>query len=43
MPSEESRIEGVMPHNIIDNRSNKLLDTILTTLPGTERARFGAR
>jgi hypothetical protein len=29
-----------MLHDIIDNRSEKLLDTILTTLPGTERARF---
>ena len=27
-----------MPHDLIDNRSEKLLDTILTTLPGTERA-----
>ena len=34
---------GGMPHNIIDNRSNKLLDTIFTTLPGTDRARFGVR
>lgn len=29
-----------MPHDIIDNRSEKLLDYILTTLPGSERARF---
>jgi hypothetical protein len=29
-----------MPHDIIDNREQKLLDTILTTLPTTERARF---
>ena len=29
-----------MLHDIIDNRNEKLLDTILTTLPGTERARF---
>jgi len=28
-----------MPHDIIDNRSEKLLDDILTTLPTTERAR----
>jgi hypothetical protein len=32
-----------MPHDIMDNRSGKLLDTILTTLPGSERARFGVR
>jgi SNF2 family DNA or RNA helicase len=29
-----------MPHDLIDNRSDKLLDYILTTLPTTERARF---
>lgn len=29
-----------MLHDIIDNRNEKLLDTILTTLPSTERARF---
>jgi hypothetical protein len=29
-----------MLHDIIDNRNEKLLDYILTTLPGSERARF---
>ena len=29
-----------MPHDIIDNRSEKLLDYILTALPTTEQARF---
>lgn len=29
-----------MPHDLIDNRSDKLLDYILATLPTTERARF---
>jgi hypothetical protein len=29
-----------MPHDIIDNRSEKLLDHIKRILPGSERARF---
>ena len=29
-----------MPHDIIDNRSEKLLDNIKRILPGSERARF---
>ena len=29
-----------MPHDIIDNCSEKLLDYILSALPTTERARF---
>ena len=29
-----------MPHDIIDNRSEKLLDHIKLILPGSERARF---
>jgi len=30
-----------MPHDIIDNRSEKLLDDILTALPTTEQAGCG--
>jgi len=32
------RREGYMPHDIIDNHSEKLLDDILTALPTAKRA-----